>query len=345
MTARLSNRDWELISACLDGALSAEDTRRIEARLSKEADFREAYESLMRTRGIIRSTPAVKRRRNFFLTPEMVHSPCWYWLIPVFNYGSAIAAVLAILFLVMDILPAGKLASPVSPARESASMIQATAEPGQMKYSAEVPAPRLDGYAGTENESGLPTVVNAIPAEGLTAGQITGMDAAPLETKDQNEPQPSIAEAPAAAAAPMLEPQAMESSASVGITEVDQMAASPAGGGISTAAVQMKAAPTETVSSRGLSAVPTMTTSSHYTSIPTAAAALLPPSATATLSTAHDISTPTIPVYATPPLGKEEVETAELSRTWQASYTGGILLLLSAGLAVTGIFLKRQFRK
>ncbi|NMB55012.1 MAG: hypothetical protein GYA15_09965 [Leptolinea sp.] len=344
MTARLTNRDWELISAYLDGALSAEDTRRIEARLSKEADFREAYQSLMRTRGILRSTPVVKRHRNFFLTPEMVQIPRWYWLIPVFNFGSAIAAVLAILFLVMDILPAGKLASPVSPARESASMIQSTGEPGQMKYSAEVPAPRLDGNAGAENESRLPTAVNAIPAEGMVAGQITGMGAAPLENKDEDQLQPPMIEAPAAAAAPMHEPQVMESAASVGISEADQMAAPPAGGGIPTAAAQMKAAPTETVVA-GLSAVPTMTVSSYYTSIPTAAAALLPPPATATLSTAHVISTPTVPVYATPSLGKEKVETAEFSRTWQASFTGGILLLLSAGLAAAGIFLRRQFLK
>lgn len=124
MMTRISNRDWEALSAYLDGQLSLKERDRLEARLKASADLQDALEQLRRTRSVLRSLPPVRAPRNFTLTPQMVRaraapSPAY----PIFRFASALAAVLLVLVLLGDFLTPRMMASAPTSA---ALLVQAT---------------------------------------------------------------------------------------------------------------------------------------------------------------------------------------------------------------------------
>ena len=65
MTTPISDRDWEAISAYLDGELNPKERARLDARLQANADLRAALEDLRRTRTVLRSQPRLHAPRNF----------------------------------------------------------------------------------------------------------------------------------------------------------------------------------------------------------------------------------------------------------------------------------------
>jgi hypothetical protein len=122
MTTRISPRDWEALSAYLDGQLSPNELTRLEKRLRLSADLRAALEDLRRTRALLRSQPRLKAPRNFTLTPEMVgrsapqrsfrRSPSS--LYPTLSLASALAGLLFVVILVTDLLNLGPAAIPMA---------------------------------------------------------------------------------------------------------------------------------------------------------------------------------------------------------------------------------------
>jgi hypothetical protein len=112
MTKNISMREWEALSAYLDGQLPAKERTRLETRLNQAPELRSALEELRRTRSVLRSQPKVRAPRNFTLTPDMVglkarperRAPAY----PFFRLASALAAFLFLLVLVGDLtgLPA-----------------------------------------------------------------------------------------------------------------------------------------------------------------------------------------------------------------------------------------------
>ena len=99
---KLSDRELETLSAYLDGEISNRDRERLEARLQSDGSLREYLEGLQRTRAAVRSLPALRAPRNYYLTPEMVgqrREPRRFF--PVFSFASAVATVLFVLLLVM----------------------------------------------------------------------------------------------------------------------------------------------------------------------------------------------------------------------------------------------------
>ena len=69
---QLNDRDLELISAYIDGQLSAEERREVERRLDDEADLRLAYEELRATVQVLRDLEPVRPPRSFTLDPANV---------------------------------------------------------------------------------------------------------------------------------------------------------------------------------------------------------------------------------------------------------------------------------
>jgi hypothetical protein len=67
----ISDRDFEGLSAYMDGELAGKALARMEARLQTNQDLQDAYEELQRTRTVIRSLPKLRAPRNYRLTPEM----------------------------------------------------------------------------------------------------------------------------------------------------------------------------------------------------------------------------------------------------------------------------------
>lgn len=107
MTKNISMREWEALSAYLDGQLPAKERIRLETRLNQAPELRSALEDLRRTRAVLRSQPKVRAPRNFTLTPDMVglkdrparRAPAY----PFFRLASALAAFLFLLVFVGDL--------------------------------------------------------------------------------------------------------------------------------------------------------------------------------------------------------------------------------------------------
>src|SRR5512144_1982076 len=71
MNNRIGTREWEALSSYLDNQLNSRDRARLEAQLKSDAELRQAYEELRRTRIILRSQRRLRAPRNFMLTPAM----------------------------------------------------------------------------------------------------------------------------------------------------------------------------------------------------------------------------------------------------------------------------------
>jgi len=72
MTNNIHPRDWEDLSAYIDGQLASKDRQKLEAKLQAREDLRLALEQLRRTRAIVQARLPVRAPRNFTLTPAMV---------------------------------------------------------------------------------------------------------------------------------------------------------------------------------------------------------------------------------------------------------------------------------
>ena len=68
----LSDRDYELISAYLDGEVDIRQRKVIKNRLAQDAQFKLAYEQLSQTRRLIRSQPLLRAPRNYTLSAKML---------------------------------------------------------------------------------------------------------------------------------------------------------------------------------------------------------------------------------------------------------------------------------
>ena len=105
---RISNRDWEKLSAYLDGQLSNKDLAKLKARFNQEPELRKALHEISKTRAAVRSLPLVRAPRNFTLKPEMVglqtRTPRLY---PVFRLASVLASILFIIIALGDALKPG----------------------------------------------------------------------------------------------------------------------------------------------------------------------------------------------------------------------------------------------
>jgi anti-sigma factor RsiW len=104
----LTKRDWEIISAYLDGQLSARKQARFESRLQQDQQLRDAYEELRATRQLLRNAPKLRAPRSFMLSPEMASQPHRLpRLAPVFGWAAAVASFFFVLFLVGDLFTVG----------------------------------------------------------------------------------------------------------------------------------------------------------------------------------------------------------------------------------------------
>jgi hypothetical protein len=93
----IGTRDVELLSAYLDGQLSAGDLARIESRLASDAELTSVLDDLRLARSALRKLPALKAPRNFLLTKRMVgERPPMPRAYPVFRFASAFATLLLI---------------------------------------------------------------------------------------------------------------------------------------------------------------------------------------------------------------------------------------------------------
>jgi hypothetical protein len=109
MSNKISKKDWDALSAYLDGQLSAKELDRLQKQLSANAELRETLLELRKTRRLLRSQPRIKPPRNFMLSRDMVGSrpeilPGWFRFTPALQFTSVIASVLLVLVFMGDLL-------------------------------------------------------------------------------------------------------------------------------------------------------------------------------------------------------------------------------------------------
>jgi hypothetical protein len=171
MRAQISNRDYEQISAYIDGQLSSNEQRKLEERLRTRPELQTVVEDLRRTKTLLRMAPHRRAPRNFILTPAMVGQEkakrtqsTFFNLFPALSFASALAAIALVISLVFELLPG----SPAS--------ISADRQANQVAM-----APMI-------TQSGLPT------EDTLTQGQVlssTPVEGPAIESADQATPEPS----------------------------------------------------------------------------------------------------------------------------------------------------------
>lgn len=131
MKTRLSYKDWERLSAYLDGQLSERERRQVEERLRTRPEYREAWDSLRQTRYVLRQAPRRKAPRAFTLTPAMVTShqprPSLIW-----QLAPALAIFLVVLAVLLEWLPlpegeiATRTIAPSAPQMEALGVTEPT---------------------------------------------------------------------------------------------------------------------------------------------------------------------------------------------------------------------------
>jgi hypothetical protein len=91
------DRDLELLSAYIDGELSAREQAQLESRLAGDASLRRTLASLKRVQTTLHALPSVKPPRSFVLKPEMVGQPARQpglsRLVPALNWATTLAAI------------------------------------------------------------------------------------------------------------------------------------------------------------------------------------------------------------------------------------------------------------
>lgn len=106
----IPDRDLELLSAYLDGALSDADRAALEARLQADVELRAALEELRTTVALIKGLPTLRAPRSFALTPEMVgqrpdaRGRARWLIFPTSAAFSALSAAAAVILLVFGAL-------------------------------------------------------------------------------------------------------------------------------------------------------------------------------------------------------------------------------------------------
>jgi len=94
MSMALTQKDWLLISAFLDGRLMGSEKAAFESRLNSDADFNKAFHEIEYTRRLMRSLPQKRAPRNFTLSDQYVKKSSFKWgLNHLFGFASAASAV------------------------------------------------------------------------------------------------------------------------------------------------------------------------------------------------------------------------------------------------------------
>ena len=173
MTTRITEREWEDLSAYLDGQLSPKESARLEEKLQARADLRLALNELSQTRSLLRSQPAVRAPRNFLLTPNMLRerrAPVRsFQLFPLMRLASGLAVALFILVLAGDFLMSGRQPGVMPVAYQA---VQLPAPAAEFKSAQEASAPEtesmMEAPAATEAPSELQA--EAQPAAKMAEG-------------------------------------------------------------------------------------------------------------------------------------------------------------------------------
>lgn len=223
--AKIRRQRDELLSAYLDGQLSAGERARLEAQLATDPALRAELEALRHTVALVRDLPPVPIPRNFILPPTVAARPRpapsarlrHAWAAPLLTTATAVVSFLFVVVLAGDLLlsGAGGLAfAPAAAPPKEAEVPRLALEPSPSSEEVEVEEAMPSGAVPTATP--LP-----MPAEApLEAGPATTAEVARYETRTPEgveSPVPALDGGPieeaAAPAPPAIPPVAAEAAA------------------------------------------------------------------------------------------------------------------------------------
>lgn len=192
----LSKKDWELLSAYVDGELQGKNLKYVEDRLKTDARLQHALEDMQQMKSAMAQVRHVRAPRNFTITAEMAgQKPRERQMYMAFRFASVLASVLFVVFVMSDVFLLRSVA-PVrfetsAPAMEMAEKEMAQEEllTTQVQVTPEellaVPAEPENVQQPAENEAeGVEEEVRGeTMAEVPEAGEVTQFSSAPLPTQ------------------------------------------------------------------------------------------------------------------------------------------------------------------
>lgn len=202
-TPPISPREFEQLSAYLDGQLDARAADQVKRDLHQRPELQRALDDLTRMHMLLRAVPRRRVPRNFTLKPEMVPARRRVSSRPVLSLG--LASILATIFLVFSVLlefvPEPMLSAvPAAPQAADSGTQLNQAEPtgsAEMKVAAATPEPTL---AAREPSS---TRKSAQPETEPPPGADLQPQATPLPPEQTDQPPQALMGAP-----PTAEPDA-----------------------------------------------------------------------------------------------------------------------------------------
>lgn len=164
MKTQISRRDWQRLSAFVDGQLSSRKYDRLAARLEQEPALQAALEDLQIMKQQLQNLPKVRAPRNFTLTLEMVGQRCR--AVRFYNsmrLASALASILFILVFIGDNVSFGNLALAPAPAMQrSVDDLEMFAEPQAPAAEAVIAESEAGGTEAEETEADAAKVVEGL---------------------------------------------------------------------------------------------------------------------------------------------------------------------------------------
>ncbi len=171
MTQHLSDRDYEVLCAYLDGELPHHEQVKLEFRLRHQPDLQTALDELRQTSLLLRKLPQKRAPRNFTIQPAMVRQRAVPRAFPALRLASVLASLLFVIAFASDLI---------------------TSHPIQSLSAMENVPTSAAGSRALQTQAPAATEAPAVPA------------AAPLAppTPTQNQEAPLLMQAPAATQTP-----------------------------------------------------------------------------------------------------------------------------------------------
>jgi hypothetical protein len=180
MSRPLTDHDYELISAYLDGALSDSERSALETRLQNEPVLRRELEALRQTVALVQQLPPLKAPRNFTLDTRMIR-PARLLIFPTTAAFSALSAAAAVLLLLLagflsqqqmalDFAPTNRQAGQQVAANLTTALTATQETPMERASASPVAVPQTtDGFAAmdemqeAESADTAPSILQAAP--------------------------------------------------------------------------------------------------------------------------------------------------------------------------------------
>lgn len=188
MTNKITQKEWEALSAYLDNQLSPKERSRTETALRDNPRLQEGLEYLKVTRSLVRGLPRYRPGRNFTITPEMVGIPRRSPTSPGLRLV-AVAATMMLFIVIMGDLLISRISSPIMPAQVSApqeimseTLLMEVEPPGS-------PSPEIESL---QEQPSAPPDLRAMEAPTAVPQETESMMLESLEVESAEEEQPGV---------------------------------------------------------------------------------------------------------------------------------------------------------